>query len=829
MRRGRALWLLLLVAGCAQFHTSADDTRLYSAKIPAALEDKIRAGAATEALIELVPETTSAASGNLGSSEQGLAQTPGDLPPLAAVVVVDEDVAARALYYHEAQAAIVDAVASADVTLLTRYENLPFLFVRVHNLRGLYALAARGEVLRLHEERLIEHSASTSLPLIQQPAVAASGKTGAGTAVAVIDTGCDWKRSDFGSCTQPGASGCKVAYAADFAKDDLALDDSGHGTNVSAIVLSVAPSAQVLALDVFAGATAPSSAILAALDWTIKNRTTYNIVALNLSLGSGEYSAVCSADLFASALANVRAAGMLPTVASGNSGYSNALASPACVPAALSVGAVYDSNLGGVAYSACKDAATSADKITCFSNSAPFLSLLAPGAAVTAGGYRMTGTSQAAPHVAGAYAVMRAAYPNEPMNTTVARLTDSGPNIVDPRNNVTKHRLDVLAALNAAGSADKTAPTGNVSIQGNAAATNTVAVTLTIAGNDNVGVTSMCVANTNTCSVFEKFATNKTWTLSSGDGNKTVYVVLKDAAGNQVSISDSIRLDTTAPTGGTLRATPGDKRVQLTWTAASDAGGVASYRLMVAVNADPSCMIGTMVYSGTALTFTHSALQNGTAYGYRLCPSDGAGNVGVGSGVAARPAPEFNAPTGSVIIGGARPYISSPSVTLTIAATDPSGVASMCISNSSSCTQWETYATRKAWTLATTNGTATVNVWFKDTFGNASAAPVQASVKVDAQPPTAGLLTTTAQTTNAVSLSWTNASDPNGIESYKLVFAPGSTAPVNCSTGALLYTGLLLSYNHKGLASGSPYSYRLCATDNAGNPNSGVTRTVNTR
>jgi hypothetical protein len=277
-----------------------------------------------------------------------------------------------------------------------------------------------------------------------------------------------------------------------------------------------------------------------------------------------------------------------------------------------------------------------------------------------------------------------------------------------------------------------------------------------------------------------------------------------------------------------VRATPGDKSVQLTWTAASDAGGVASYRLLFARSADPSCTAGTVLYSGTALTFTHSGLQNGTAYGYRVCPSDVAGNVGVGSAVAARPAPEFSAPVGTVAIDGGKLFANSATVTLTISASDPSGVASMCLSNSATCTQWETYATRKAWTLATANGPASVNAWFKDNFGNASAAPVKASVNVDAQPPTSGTLTSTA-TVNTVSLRWTSASDPNGIDKYRLVFAPGTTAPASCSAGALLYLGSALAYDHTGLPSRSTYSYRLCAIDKAGNMNSGVARTASTR
>jgi hypothetical protein len=711
--------------------------------------------------------------------------------------------------------------------LITRYEHIPFLFVHVTSLDGLRALAERGEVLRVYEDRLLEHQLAESLPLIHQPSVAAGGRVGNGTSVAVLDTGCDYKRNAFGDCSSVGASGCKVAYAADFAPDDGSLDDHGHGTNVSAIVLGVAPSSKVLALDVFAGETAPSSAILSAIDWTIKNRSTYNIVALNLSLGSGMYTSVCSNDMFASALANAQSAGIVPVVAAGNAGYSHALASPACTPAAVSVGAVYDSNVGGISYGVCGDTTTAADKIACFSNSSSFLSLWAPGAVIDAGGYTMVGTSQASPHVAGAVAVMRSGFPSESVNQAVARLTQNGPSITDSRNGATKHRLDLVAAIGG-GVPDTTAPAGTVRINDNAAATNTSSVTLTIGATDTGGVPSMCVSNTTTCTTFEPFATKKAWTLSSGDGVKTVRVTVRDAAGNQTLLSDDIRLDTTAPVSGALRATAGNKQVTLTWAAATDSGsGVASYRLLMAASAAPSCSSGSLIYSGTALSYTHSGLQNGTLYGYRVCPVDAARSTGTGSTASARPAPEFAAPTGGVKVNDGAAYTTSSTVTLTMNAADTSGVARMCISNSSSCSSWQTYTATKAWTLGTSVGSATVNVWFSDAYSNTTTSPAQASVIVDTVLPSIGTLATQLSG-RAVTLNWTAASDANGVMAYKVVYASGSTAPPSCNTGSTLYTGPNLTYVQTGLALGN-YSYRLCAVDKAGNINVGVTRTVTVR
>jgi len=49
---------------------------------------------------------------------------------------------------------------------------------------------------------------------------------------------------------------------------------------------------------------------------------------------------------------------------------------------------------------------------------------------------------------------------------------------------------------------------------------------------------------------LESCATSKAWTLSAGDGSKTVYVRYQDNAGNiSAPTTDTSALDTTPPTG----------------------------------------------------------------------------------------------------------------------------------------------------------------------------------------------------------------------------------------------------------------------------------------
>jgi len=98
---------------------------------------------------------------------------------------------------------------------------------------------------------------------------------------------------------------------------------------------------------------------------------------------------------------------------------------------------------------------------------------------------------------------------------------------------------------------DTTPPAGTILINNGAEYTNSTSVTLTLSASDNgSGVSKMQFSNDGVnWSVEEGSATSKSWTLTAGDGTKTVYVQYKDNAGNwSASISDTIILDTIAPT-----------------------------------------------------------------------------------------------------------------------------------------------------------------------------------------------------------------------------------------------------------------------------------------
>ena len=100
---------------------------------------------------------------------------------------------------------------------------------------------------------------------------------------------------------------------------------------------------------------------------------------------------------------------------------------------------------------------------------------------------------------------------------------------------------------------DTAAPTGTVAINGGAAATNSVNVNLTLSAADGAGsgVASVLLSNSADFSAATPipYAASIPWTLTAGNGTKTVYAKFVDGLGNTSAspVNDTIALDTVAP------------------------------------------------------------------------------------------------------------------------------------------------------------------------------------------------------------------------------------------------------------------------------------------
>ncbi|WP_433516940.1 S8 family serine peptidase [Nonomuraea sp. CA-143628] len=370
--------------------------------------------------------------------------------------------------------------ASSAGQVLQTMSRFPMVTLRV-DAAAVDRLAKLPNVVSVSEDRPVPPVLAESIPLIGADKTRAAGLTGAGSVVAVLDTGVAVKHPFLGgrvieqACFSPidadygatslcpnGTATQTGAGSADSESGpcaDAALD-CDHGTHVAGIAIGdgtnmagappagVAPGAKLVAIQVFSKFTtdafcgvgaAPcvlsfTSAQVAGLEKVLQLKEAGTaLVAANLSLGGGQYTSACDTDPRKPAIDALLAAGVATVVAAGNDGFGDAVSAPACVPSAITVGSTTDT-----------------DEVSAFSNRGPLLDLFAPGTSIissvpgnTFGS--LSGTSMAAPHVAGALAVLRQAFPQASIGQLEAAMESTGKPIAYTSATTPRLRLDSAA------------------------------------------------------------------------------------------------------------------------------------------------------------------------------------------------------------------------------------------------------------------------------------------------------------------------------------------------------------------------------------------------
>lgn len=361
--------------------------------------------------------------------------------------------------------------ALADITALittvggTAGRELPIVNGRAATLpnAAVLTLAASTLVRRIAFDRLLLDSTERTAATIGATAVRQQlGLDGAGIGVAVIDSGVTSWHNDLADVNAPGTQ--RVDRFVDFIDGQTSPSDGyGHGTHVAGIIagngadsggarVGIAPNARLVVLKVLdAEGRGRISDVIAAVDYAVTHRQEFNIRVINMSIGASVHESY-NTDMLTVAAKRAVEAGIVVVASAGNRGRNQdgavqygSIAAPGNAPWVLTVGA--SSHMG--------TATRADDTIASFSSRGPTAidyaakpDLVAPGvgiyslsapesrlyqshskyllSGIVSAPYMpylsLSGTSQAAPVVAGTVALMLQANPTLTPNAVKAIL-----------------------------------------------------------------------------------------------------------------------------------------------------------------------------------------------------------------------------------------------------------------------------------------------------------------------------------------------------------------------------------------------------------------------
>ena len=377
---------------------------------------------------------------------------------------------ARSPLISRVQQSLLTRMVGYNLSSVRRFKYIPHVAVEVDG-AALEALASDPEVVTLEEDIRVEPVLEASTALVGAPNAWSQGYSGAGQTVAILDTGVDGEhpflkgRVVSEACYSGGAKtqaplcpgGVRESTGMQSGEPCSSAGICFHGTAVAGVASGggtefsgVAPDSGIIAIQVFSECelfpnclTSVTSDWVAGLERVLELSGGFDIAAVNMSFSGRLFSEDCDADFPAvkAAMDNLRAFGIAPVAASGNKRSSTGIDFPSCISSAVSVGST-DTGADE----------TTADEVSSFSNSSPLLDLLAPGGQINTsvpgeGFGRYSGTSFSAPHVTGAWAVLKSKAPNASVPDLLSALKSTGAPILDPRNQLIKPRIQVDAAL----------------------------------------------------------------------------------------------------------------------------------------------------------------------------------------------------------------------------------------------------------------------------------------------------------------------------------------------------------------------------------------------
>jgi chitodextrinase len=384
---------------------------------------------------------------------------------------------------------------------------------------------------------------------------------------------------------------------------------------------------------------------------------------------------------------------------------------------------------------------------------------------------------------------------------------------------------------------DNTPPSAPASLTGTIVSATQINLSWTVS-TDNVGVTGYKVERCQgaSCSNFGQIAATSTTTFNdtglTGPTSYSYRVRATDAAGNLSAFSTTMTATTAAPPDTTPPTAPtnltasaaSSTQINLSWTVSTDNVGVTGYKVERCQGA--SCSNFGQIAATSTTTFNDTGLTGPTSYSYRVRATDAAGNLSAFSttmtATTAAP-PDTTPPTAPTNLTASAASSTQINLSWTVS-TDNVGVTGYKVERcqGASCSNFGQIAATSTTTFNDTGLTGPTSYSYRvratDAAGNLSAFSTTMTATTaappDTTPPTAPTnLTASAASSTQINLSWTVSTDNVGVTGYKVERCQGAS----CSNFGQIAATSTTTFNDTGLTGPTSYSYRVRATDAAGN------------